>query len=125
MQPTNEKSYTEYVDKILQDIKLNDVNNIKNGILYDRVFPVSKLETFNDSINISNYEHFLQSWNELAKADINQNIKNIDEIEKIAYHFEKENKIQIGLNNGVNSGEVKIIKVNVQGKILTKTIITD
>ncbi len=99
LQPTNEKSYTEYVDKILQDIKLNDVNNIKNGILYDRVFPVSKLETFNDSINISNYEHFLQSWNELAKADINQNIKDIDEIEKSAYHFEKENKIQIGLIN--------------------------
>jgi hypothetical protein len=99
LQPTNEKSYTEYVDKILQDIKLNDVSNIKNGILYDRVFPIAKLETFNDSVNISNYEHFLQSWNELSKADITQNIKSINEIEEIAYHFERENSIQLGLIN--------------------------
>jgi len=99
LQPTNEKSYTEYIDKILQNIKLNDVDNIKNGILYDRVFPVAKLETFNDSLNTSNYEHFLQSWNELSKAEINQSIKTINEIEKIAFHFEKENKIQIGLIN--------------------------
>lgn len=99
LQPSNEKSYTEYVDKILQDIKLNDVNNIKNGVLYDRVFPIAKLETFNDSTNISNYEHFMQSWNELSKADINKNIKEVEIIDKIAYHYEKQNIIEIGLIN--------------------------
>ncbi len=99
LQPTNEKTYTEYVDKILQNIKLNDVNNIKNGILYDRVFPVAKLETFNDSTNISNYDHFFQSWNEISKADINHTIQNTDNLQKIAYHYEKQNKIQLGLIN--------------------------
>ncbi|HIP33233.1 MAG TPA: hypothetical protein EYG89_00520 [Bacteroidia bacterium] len=99
LQPTNEKSYTEYVDKILQDLKLNDVSNIKNGILFDRIFSVAKLETFNDSINTSNYEHFIQSWKEINNAKINGNFNSIEDLEKIAYHFEKENTIQIGLIN--------------------------
>jgi hypothetical protein len=58
LQPSNEKSYTEYMDKILEDIEVNDKSRITNGILYDRVFPVAKLDTYNDSINQSNYDHF-------------------------------------------------------------------
>jgi len=35
------------------------------------------------------------------------------------------NQDEVNFNNSVNSGKVKILKVNVQGKVLTKMIITD
>lgn len=38
LQPSNETSYTEYMDKILEDIEVNDKSRITNGILYDRAF---------------------------------------------------------------------------------------
>ncbi|MCF6307977.1 MAG: hypothetical protein L3J09_08480 [Flavobacteriaceae bacterium] len=101
LQPTNEKSYTEYMDNVLESLKLNDVSEFRNGILYDRVYPQARLITFNtaDSINTSNYNHFRSSWNDLYKASLNPDFIDLKDVENIAYHFEKESTIQFGIIN--------------------------
>ncbi len=59
LRPAHERTYTEYMDKVLDDIIKNDTARIQNKILYDRVFPVARLDIFNDSINVSNFRHFI------------------------------------------------------------------
>ncbi|MGJ8745991.1 hypothetical protein [Polaribacter sp.] len=38
LKPTNEKTYSEYMNKVLDPLIKNDTREFKNGILYDRVF---------------------------------------------------------------------------------------
>lgn len=101
LQPTDEKTYTEYIDKVLESVKLNDANEFKNGILYDRVYPIAKLNEFNqtDSTNTSSYGHFKRAWQELHTASINPNFLTPQKIDDIAYSFEKQGKIQVGIIN--------------------------
>jgi len=101
LRPSSEKTYTEYMDKVLRSLRMNDVNEFKNGILYDRVYPLARLDSFNtiDSINRSNYSHFKRSWNELYNASTNPNFLTLQNIDDIAYHFERENTIQVGIIN--------------------------
>lgn len=101
LQPTDEKTYTEYMDRVLETLKINDAGEFKNGILYDRVFPVANLTTFNqtDSTNTSNSTHFKQAWNELYKASVDSILFSPHLLKDIAYHFERQNTIQIGIIN--------------------------
>ncbi|MGJ8745992.1 hypothetical protein [Polaribacter sp.] len=59
------------------------------------------LTSFNNknSINESNYEHFMRSWGELESASENPTFLSTDKVGDIAYSFERENKIQVGLIN--------------------------
>jgi|GEM_PF-2257701 len=99
--PTNEKTYTQYVDKVLKPILENDEKKFKNGILYDRVHPLAKLDVFNenDSINTSSYEHFMRAWNELQTASFNPTFLSYKSLKEISYSFERQNKIQVGIIN--------------------------
>jgi len=101
LQPTNEKSYTEYMDNILEALLINDIDIFKNGILYDRVYPQARLVAFNtaDTVNTSNYNHFRSSWNELYKASANPNFTQLKDVENVAYHFEREGVLQFGIIN--------------------------
>ena len=101
LKPTNEKTYTEYMDKVLEPLIKNDSKKFKNEILYDRVYPMAKLDIFNDndSINTSNYEHFMRSWKELKSASNNPKFISRDKLSDIAYSYERQNKIQIGIIN--------------------------
>jgi len=103
LQPTDEKTHIEYMDKVLEPLIQNDVNLFKNGILYDRVFPMAKLDNFNnpDSLNTSSFTHFTRSLSELYDASINSqtDVLSLQNISDIAYHFEREGKIQIGIIN--------------------------
>ncbi len=99
LKPSDEKTYTEYIDKVLEDILINDTARIKNKILYDRVFPVARLDIFNDSINVSNFKHFIQAWNELNIARIDTAFMPVEKLTTIAYHFERQHSIPIGLIN--------------------------
>ncbi len=49
LQPTDEKTYTEYMDKVLESLNLNDATEFKNSILYDRVYPFAGLDLFNET----------------------------------------------------------------------------
>ncbi len=101
LQPTDEKTYTEYMDKVLETVKINDANQFKNGILYDRVFSMARLDLFNntDSTNTSGYDHFKRSWSELYSASLSPDFLTLQIIDDIAYHFERENIIQVGIIN--------------------------
>ena len=101
LKPTNEKTYTEYMDKVLEPLIKNDSKKFKNEILYDRVYPMAKLDIFNDndSINTSNYEHFMRSWKELKSASNNPKFISREKLSDIAYSSERQNKIQIGIIN--------------------------
>ncbi|MBL4669969.1 MAG: hypothetical protein JKY30_12000, partial [Flavobacteriales bacterium] len=101
LKPTNEKTYSAYMNKILESLVKNDWKKFKGGILYDRVYPMAKLDVFNDSdsTNTSNYEHFMRAWGELESASINFNHLSSSKAGDIAYSFERENKIQIGILN--------------------------
>ncbi len=57
------------VDSLLVNI---DLSQLSTGILYDRVMPISRLETFNDSVNIANKSYFEQALMELRGASLDQ-----------------------------------------------------
>jgi hypothetical protein len=103
LQPTDEKSYIEYKDKVLESLIQNDASLCKNNILYDRVFPMANLSIFNnqDTIKSSNYNHFTRSLSELYEASIipQTDVLSLQQIDDIAYHFEREGQIQIGIIN--------------------------
>lgn len=53
------------IDSMLVNI---DKARFTSGVLYDRVMPWTNLNTFNDSVNISNTKHFEQALLELYNA---------------------------------------------------------
>lgn len=106
----NKKTYTEEMDNLFSNLKKNDSKEFKNGILYDRVYIIAGLESFNkmdssnsknkpNDSNTSNYEHFTRAWEELNTASINPDFMDWDKLTKVAYSFERQNKIQIGIIN--------------------------
>ncbi len=115
------------MDNVLETLVQNDVSIFKNGILYDRVYPQARLVAFNtaDTVNTSNYNHFKSSWNELYKASINPNFTQLEDIENIAYHFEREGVIQFGIINvdftyinpsslGLNNAKLEVVNSKIQ-----------
>ncbi|HIP49489.1 MAG TPA: hypothetical protein EYG92_11065 [Lutibacter sp.] len=103
LQPTDERTYQEYMDKVLEPLVQNDASLLKNGILYDRVFPMADLVHFNnpDSLNKSNFKHFTRSLSELYGASITPqtDVLSLENMGHVAYHFERQGKIQIGIIN--------------------------
>ncbi len=101
LEPTNEKTYTEYIDKILEPLIQIDASIFKNGILYDRVYPIARLDVFNqtDSTNTSNTDHFKRAWSELYSASLSPDFLTLQNVKDIAYHFERQNIIQVGIIN--------------------------
>ena len=59
------KDYTESMDSLLLYVNKQPITT---GILHERVMNFSNLDALkaNGAINSSNYQHFLQSWSELA-----------------------------------------------------------
>ncbi len=57
------------VDSLLVNI---DLSGLTTEILYDRVIPLSRLEIFNDSLNMASTRYFEQALLELRKASLDQ-----------------------------------------------------
>lgn len=62
---SQDKTYTTAMDSLLSHV---DKSSMTTGILYDRIFPISDLET-NTSPGIT-YEYFMQIWNELHTSSL-------------------------------------------------------
>jgi len=100
MQP--DETFHEYFDTILGILISKDSLVFKNGILYDRVFPISNLTGYNADTNLnnSNYIHFINSWEELYKASFNPDFLDANTIIKLALSSEiQDSIIQVGLIN--------------------------
>lgn len=135
----NKKTYTTEMDNLFSNLKKNDIKEFKNGILYDRVYSIARLESFNKTnssngknipnvsnvSNTSNYQHFTRAWEELNTASINPDFMDWDKLTKIAYSFERQNKIQIAIINadfttidttalGPNNPKLKIVNKKMQ-----------
>ena len=82
LKPTNEKTYTEYMDKVLEPLIKNDSKKFKNEILYDRVYPMAKLDIFNDrSVAYGRPICMRQTWN----TECQGKYKTIDRLSDIMY----------------------------------------
>lgn len=58
--------YRHMTDSLFQHL---DKSEITTGVLYDRVFPLSRLNQFNlASPDTSNYQHFIQAYSEFYRA---------------------------------------------------------
>lgn len=60
---------TFHVDSLLVNV---DMTSLTTGVLYDRAMPYSRLDIFNDSINIANTSFFEQALHELYLASEEQ-----------------------------------------------------
>lgn len=137
LEPTNEKTYTEYMDKVLATVNLVDKNNFQNKILYDRVVPLANLVEFNKTSisNKSNYQHFMRSWEELYQASLSPDFSEEGAIADYAYYLNEENTVPIGIINTdftyidttalkPTNPKLEIVNQKVQ-KISTKIILVD
>ena len=122
LQPDNEKTYTEYVDKVLEPLLQNDVSLYKNSILYDRVFPMASLHTFNNPDSLNKYQ--------VIDPCDPENPQFVDVSELYDLYGVKLQNIEpqqdiIDVENTGSSGEIRIIKVESNGKVATKRVIVD
>lgn len=60
--------YTKMADSLLQYL---DKSEVTTSILYDRVFPFARLDEYRNSLDTTNYQHFMQVYNELYSAHYN------------------------------------------------------
>ncbi|MDB5191787.1 MAG: hypothetical protein JWQ96_1350 [Segetibacter sp.] len=78
-----------------------DQSKIPTGVLYDRVYPLAALQTFNvGSIDTSGYQHFLKAGGELKKASYHA--LNIITAEKLLYYNTKASlgeNVELGVLN--------------------------
>lgn len=88
----------EKIDKYLEKI---DKSKIVNGILYDRVYPVSRLDSLSqDRDIIFDNKFFIQAFSELSRASSILELLKIDKLEKdIEAKKIDRTKIDIGIIN--------------------------
>ncbi|MEZ4779969.1 MAG: hypothetical protein R2786_11390, partial [Flavobacteriaceae bacterium] len=91
-QNTNEIS----IDSMLVNI---DKSTFTTEILYDRVTPWSKLDVFNDSINVSTVNTFEQSLLELYRASNEQKFISHKEYRDLYTNEFYQNVVDIGIMN--------------------------
>lgn len=84
------------IDSLLVNVDLSGLNT---EILYDRVFPLSQLEIFNDSINLAGRRYFEQSLLELRKASLNQKFSDYQELRTLYSPDSLFNVVDIGIIN--------------------------
>lgn len=93
---------TSYYKKMKELTKELDTTSLKNNILYDRVYPLAKLDGFNQNqrIDTSNVVHFKQAVNELFLASNKRaEIFNSEKLKQVLYDAKVKNKIAIGVLN--------------------------
>lgn len=91
---SQEKTYTIAMDSLLSHV---DKSTMTTGILYDRIFPISDLQT-NTSPTIS-YDYFMQSWNELYTASISPAFLSADALQEKVNLNKQVNKVIVGVIN--------------------------
>jgi len=94
-----ETTYNEFAQKSMDQL---DPADFKNGILYDKVYPLAGLNIFNQTDSrkdTSDVNHFLQAWHELYTASNNPSFIEAKLAKELAFHFEMKNIVQIGLIN--------------------------
>lgn len=91
---SQEKTYTIAMDSLLSHV---DKSTMTTGILYDRIFPISDLQT-NTSPTIS-YDYFMQSWNELYTASISPAFLSADTLQEKVNLNKQVNKVIVGVIN--------------------------
>ncbi|MEE9349707.1 MAG: hypothetical protein V3U80_06640 [Flavobacteriaceae bacterium] len=93
-QITTEIIHSKSIDSVLIDVSKATLNS---NVLYNRVHSFAKLKTFNDSVNVSNKNHFEQALSELHRASKMQKFQTVDAIRN-NYSFEKST-VEIGIIN--------------------------
>ena len=91
-----------YYKKMKEITKELDSTNFKNNTLYDRVYPLAKLDEFNQNqrIDTSNAKHYKQAVNELYLASNKlSKIFDSEELKQTIYNSKNFNKIAIGIVN--------------------------
>jgi len=89
-------SQTTKIDSMLVDI---DKTNFTTNILYERTTPWSRLDIFNDSINISTKSHFEQALHELYKASNEQKFVYYRDLRNLYIPKSNRNTVDIGIIN--------------------------
>ncbi len=84
------------VDAILQNI---NTATLTTKILYDRVFSIAHLDTFNDSTNVSNTKYFEQAVNELYNASEHQKFMPYKTLRTFYTSKANYNTLDIGIVN--------------------------
>jgi len=75
-----------------------DMSKAETGFLYDLVYPVAKLDAFNEKLNVSSNIHFRQAWQEILRAKINGKAK-VDNPEFLRFDYmaTQKNEFELGL----------------------------
>ena len=79
-----------------------DSTKFKNNILYDRVYPLAKLNEFNQNqrIDTSNVAHFKQAVHELNVATNRKStLFNAEDLQQTIYSLKNQNKVGVGIIN--------------------------
>lgn len=80
-------------------IKSLDKKSFNSGILYDRVFSIAKLNSFNNTNNISSLRHFEQSLSELYRASNKSKFISVSDFRKKYTSIVIKNSVDIGIIN--------------------------
>lgn len=92
-------SYNKQMKAITKEL---DSTKFKNNILYDRVYPLAKLDLFNQNQikDTSNVVHFKQAEHELYLASNKKNqLFNSENLKQTIYHYQAANKVSVGIIN--------------------------
>jgi len=84
------------IDSMLINI---DKATLTTNVLYNRVFPFAKLAVFNDSINVSNKNHFEQALSELYKSSNKQKFTSHKQLRTLYTPDNNKNIVDIGVIN--------------------------
>lgn len=95
---TEPKTYYEKMKVLMSEL---DTTNFKNNILYNRVYPLAGLTTFNQNErkDTSNYKHFSQAIHEIHLASNKQSILSVDLLEQIVLSAKFQNQVIVGVIN--------------------------
>ena len=103
---SQEKTYSTAMDSLLSHV---DKSSMTTGILYDRTFPISDLQT-NTSPPIS-YDYFMQAWNELHTSSlITPTFVSADALQEQVNVNKQNNKIIVGVTPHYEIFMIAIIK---------------
>jgi len=92
------KTYHEQMKIMMSEL---DNNRFANNTLYDKVYPLANLRTFNqeERKDTSNYKHFIQAVHELHLAGDRQVIRSSQDIEQSMQSLKMDNKVLVGIIN--------------------------
>jgi len=92
------KTYHEKMKILMSEL---DSTKFKNNILYDKVYPLAKLKSFNQNAvkDTSNYKHFIQALHELHLASNKQSFISTNMLNQRTLAAKEQNQVLVGIIN--------------------------